>query len=418
MHSSSSSSVSRHASGKLHKRSDSASSLAANQINARVTSPVQDEYTLGQRQPSLRSSNKIKPYLRKMSLRDDGDDQGRLDLSRPSADNDTLAGLGIRDFSNGSRSVSDVSFQTTAVRRASSTHTRAISGASQMSTASAPLRPTQPFVHPMRQNQRPYTPPSAISYNTIVHPEEEAEESSDIIANEMHLSDTRDSWRQHRSTSTSSVPRLQQADVSYTHSTASLTKLANASQSNVSTKSDKSAKEKSGRPRRNTDRSFDATSPSSRTSFDKAFSFLSRSTELQEDPAARAASIRAARRAFEEKEAAKDRKLAKEQIKRRDTEEKQRAKKEDKQRRKSETSDRHRRSRSDSGNTAIINEKVPGKEYSNFAPVHNLSLPVHGQHVPAAPTRANADLSKTKVAKGGWMRFMAWTRTRLLSCGA
>lgn len=370
-----------------------------------------------QSQPSLKSgpTNKIKPYLRKMSLRDDGEDQGKLDLSQPSAENDALAGLGLRDFSNASRSVSDVTFQP-AVRRTSSTHTRAISGASQMSTVSAPLRPTQPFVHPMRQ--RPYTPPSAISYSPT-HPEEEAEESTDVVTNEMRHSDTHDSWRQHRSTSTSSYPRRLSTEMAHNHSTASLTRLANVSESNVSTKSDK---EKHGRPRRNTDRSFDATSPSSRTSFDKAVSFLSRASEQQEEgPASRAASIRAARRAFEEKEAAKDRKLAKEQSKRRDTEEKQRAKKEDKQRRKSEASDRtrHRRSRSDSGNAAVINEKMPGKEYSDFAPVHNRSLPVQGDFTaPPAPTRANTDLSKTKVAKGGWMRFMAWTRTRLLSCGA
>ncbi|GAB7353933.1 hypothetical protein MBLNU459_g4540t1 [Dothideomycetes sp. NU459] len=406
---SSSSSIRRQSHGKLHKRSDSASSIIMGPpIVPRMPVPIEDDYSPDfghQRRPSLRSgsSNKIKPYLRKMSLRDDGEDQGRLDLSRPSAENDALAGLGI-----GGRSVSDVSFQP-AARRRSSVHARAASGNSQLSTSSAPLRPTQPFVHPMRQTPRPYTPPSAISYRPS-HPEEEADESADVMTNDMCQPEY-EPLRHNRAASMSSFNPGLSIQVP---STGSLTRLGNRSQSNLSTMSDKSAKEKTPRGWRNAEWSMDATSPSSRTSFDKAISLFSRTSEQQEDAAARAASIRAARRAFEEREAAKERKLEQEQVKR--------AKREEKQRRKSEAYEgaRHCRSRSDSGNATLIIDEMSSKEYSNFAPVHTSSLPVQGEHggIAAPPARANTDLSKTKVAKGGWMRFMAWTRTRLLSCGA
>lgn len=154
---------------------------------------------------------------------------------------------------------------------------------------------------------------------------------------------------------------------------------------------------------------------------DRAVSFLSRTSNVEpEDPAARAANIRALRRAFEEKEAAKERKLEKVEMKRRDTVELKRQKKEEKQRRKSSVSDksRGRRSTNTLPDGSPLSEKaVAGTEYSRYKPVHQLSLPIQGgQGGESTETRVKTDVSKTKAAKGVWMRFRAWSKTRMLSC--
>ena len=165
------------------------------------------------------------------------------------------------------------------------------------------------------------------------------------------------------------------------------------------------------------------TTTSSRASIDKAVSFLSRASE-PEDPAARAANIRALRRAFEEKQAAKERKMEKVEMKRRDTAEMKRMKKEDERRRKSEASEEKSRLRKSTSTnmtkqtqTPMFDEKVAGKEYSRQSPVHRLSLPIlGGESGAAAESRTKTDVSKTKAARGVWVRFRAWSKTRMLSC--
>lgn len=402
-------SLPRHA--KLHKRNDSASSISLVPQVFTMPSPIQDEFTLGQQPGRRPSANKIKPYLRKMSIRDDDLDQGRLDLSRPSAENESLAGLGICETTHVyARSVSDVSFQPASHRRAS--HSRATSGpASLAAAAPGPLRPTQPFVHPMRQMPRSFTPPAGLSYD-LDSPVDEAEESVGVLTNDPRLSDY-DLWKPRRSVSISSGPAS--TPLSQTYTAGSLTKLTSASQSNLSLRSQQSCDQlKSGRPRKNTGRSTETpTSPSGRTSIDKAFSFLSRTSVDHDEPVSRAAAIRAARKAFEEKEAAKELKYEQEEIKRKESV----LKKEQRQRRKSEAPNRLSAA-SNASNNNSIDEKVVGAEYESHFPAHDLSLPIQGKESIAAPTSSSAPQpSKTKVAKGGWNRVLAWTRTRLLNCG-
>ena len=190
--------------------------------------------------------------------------------------------------------------------------------------------------------------------------------------------------------------------------------MTSASQSNLSIRSQPSYDQiKTGRTHRNTGRSSDyPTTPSARTSIDKAFSFITRTSE-PEDAASRAAAIRAARRAFEEKEAAKDRKYEKEEVKRRASV----IKKEERTWRKPNP----RASITSNGsNSIVVDEKaVAGADYATQTPAHDLSLPIQGDYSGAALTVPHSppSPSKTKQAKGGWNRVLAWTRTRLLDCG-
>jgi hypothetical protein len=397
----------RHA--KLHKRSGSTSSTAP--VVFTMPSPIQHELTQPNSTSTTQharhsSANKIKPYLRKMSLRDDDLDQGRLDLSRPSAENESLTGLGICDDAPAfSRSLSDVSFIPSTRRKAS--HSRATSGPASLVVA-GPLRPTQPFA-PLREAPRSFTPPATVSQ--VDTSDNEAEESVGVLTNDIRQPDY-EPWKPRRSVSISSNPAI--TPLSQTYTAGSLTKLTSASQSNLSIRSQPSYDQiKTGRTHRNTGRSSDyPTTPSARTSIDKAFSFITRTSE-PEDAASRAAAIRAARRAFEEKEAAKDRKYEKEEVKRRASV----IKKEERTWRKPNP----RTSMTSNGsNSIVVDEKaVAGADYATQTPAHDLSLPIQGDYSGAALTVPHSppSPSKTKQAKGGWNRVLAWTRTRLLDCG-
>ncbi|KAG9724861.1 hypothetical protein KCU73_g13317, partial [Aureobasidium melanogenum] len=401
---------------KLHKRSGSTSSAAP--VVFTMPSPIQNEFTQPNSSMTTQharhsSANKIKPYLRKMSLRDDDLDQGRLDLSRPSAENESLTGLGICDDAPSfSRSASDVSFIPSTRRKAS--HSRATSGPASMSVAaSGPLRPTQPFA-PLREVPRSFTPPATVSQ--VDTSDDEAEESVGVLTNDIRQPDY-EPWKPRRSISISSNPAI--TPLSQTYTAGSLTKLTSASQSNLSIRSQPSYDQlKSGRSLRNAGRSGDyPATPSARTSIDKAFSFITRTSE-PEDAASRAAAIRAARKAFEEKEAAKDLKYEKEEVKRRASV----IKKEERKWRKTDP----RASMTSNGSNSIVVDEVvdeekavAGADYATQTPAHDLSLPIQGDYSGAAPTvpLSPPSPSKTKQAKGGWNRFLAWTRTRLLNCG-
>lgn len=356
---------------------------------------------------------KIRPYLRKMSTKEDTD-QGRLDLSKSISENHALSGLGIQDHAP--RSASDVSFTHTTKR----SHARTTSGESQLSTASGSLRPTKAFVHPMRQTPRPYTPPHGHSFDSTLN-DEERNESDDVLTDD----DFRlgHGFRSRRSMSISSTPIIAPTPLSQSHTASDLGMVPkitsnganNSSQTNLSLKSNKSGKStKSRRPslghsRRNTDRSFETpptttTTPSARTSFDKAFSFASVGRRSDTDPLTRDQRIQAARRKFEEAEAKKERKAEERVSRRRETEEKQR--------RKSEAGERaKKKSSSSTTRTKAEEEEKGGRSLDDSRPEdHTASLPRR------AETSAKGKAAETKL-QGGVARFSTWMQTRVLSCG-
>ncbi|KAJ5890645.1 uncharacterized protein N7473_006873 [Penicillium subrubescens] len=241
----------------------------------------------------------IKPMLRKMS-RDDATSQS-IDLSRSSTEQE---GLGIYLFDRERERRQSESLTGANYRRASSgLHNRSTSGASQFSitTGSSGGKPGSQYVYPLRPTPRSFTPPLSQSYQTSVNESDDPVEESpetEIQASQVPEPE------HHRTTRASSVPMprlsLQIDDDSFT-------RLPGISQTNVS-----------GRPSfgysRDNGSTVDTASPISRPSLD--FMFRSRTrTSTSTDPASRAATIQAARQAFQEKEAAKARRLEKQQSK-------------------------------------------------------------------------------------------------------
>lgn len=410
---------------KLHKRGGSASSLPGppspfQGAYSQFTTPfATNEESLPDTMstPSMSAKPKIKPSMRKRSGADE--EQGRIDLSKPTRENDRLAGLGIQETA--ARSASDVNFAHVGKR---GTHQRTTSVGSQVSTGSGSFRPSQPFVHPMRQTPRPYTPPTGSSNASFVDTAE-ANEESDVVDDDFRLGP---GFRTRRSVSVSSTPQIAPTPLSQSHTADDLgivPKLTNRSETNLSIRSGKSTKSRVGRQRRDTDRSFDYTaSPSSRTSFDKAFSFVSRKSDT--DPQTRDERIRAARRKFEEKEASKDRKAQTEAIKRRETDGPNVGKKQEWQRRKSEADDRSRvakprPSASPGKRGRRDDEKGDGmftsRSYDEYRPSDEASLPRLGVQAGASEKTSRPQPNKGSSTQGGWVKFSAWFQTRMLSCG-
>ncbi|KAJ9668427.1 hypothetical protein H2201_001475 [Coniosporium apollinis] len=412
--------------GKLHKRANSASSIhspASPQSDAfsfkrsdtpRVTYEESvDEYNLTNTMSSIAkpAATKIKPYLRKLSLKD----ANTLDLSRPAAENESLAGLGIHDYGTGSRSVSDVSFAHATSR---TRHNRSMSATSQFSTASGGLRqPTAAYVHPMRQTPRPYTPPISKSYSASNLVGEDVDEAEDIVAGQdmMYRSRTFDVNRRSRSPSApppNTLPPLPPLQIPSIPSSASMTRLGSHSQTSLHSSTP------TGRPRKSTVASIETcTSTSSRPSVDKAFSFI-RGRDAPVDPESRAASIRAARIAYKEKEEAKDRKAEKEALKKQDKDSRKLAKREYRQRSKSTVDERRTRTRTLSGSETVGSAPVGGRKYSDYTPAHTLSLPAYvPTGAPPRGPRAQPERSSRKKASSGWLSFITWLRTRLLKLG-
>ncbi|KAF2401678.1 hypothetical protein EJ06DRAFT_354806 [Trichodelitschia bisporula] len=374
---------------------------------------------------------RIKPYLRKQSL-----------------GADAPAGLGIHDFgvTPSARTVSDPMLPPTAASR----HARSTSNTSQFSTTSA--RPAVPFAHTLRQAPRPYTPPIAKSYTTSVVGSEVSNEAADVLADEEDLAFRISALNAagRRSESISSIPAhapplpISSAAVN----NPSLTRLHAASTSsgtytfggtaNHSQSSLPSLLPSGGRTRGDTMRSNagDTTSPSSRSSLDRAMAFIrGRGAEPEPDPAT---SIRAMRIAYAQREEAKDLKAEKESLKKLERDAKKRAKREQQahSRRKSSSDTGRGRVRGDSksthrsgGSGALggSNEKVefvPGKPYSAYTPAHARSLPARVDTI--SPPRmgggfrngaARRARSGRLNAKSTWLGFMAWLRTRFLRWG-
>jgi hypothetical protein len=156
-------------------------------------------------------------------------------------------------------------------------------------------------------------------------------------------------------------------------------------------------------------------SPSSgRPSIDKAVSFLHRGKSHDDvDPeAARAASIRALRAAYNEKEEAKEAKYEREAQKQAD----RRAKKEERQRRKSDGASSTNPVRSHSATTEKAD--VMGKAYDDYNVTHASSLPktTNEKTRPRGSTNTSTS-SNNRNAKSTWVRFLAWLKTRFLHWG-
>lgn len=396
---------------RLHKRAHSASSLtsprspASNSgaftFNRSETPKVTYEEPASWNEaqlpmPAATSSNplKIKPYLRKLGSKDNSNG---LDLSRPAAENEGLAGLGITEYGGYSRSVADVTFTPVNGRHR---HARSTSNTSQFSTSSGGLQRPTPLP-PIRQTPQPYVPP--VSKSTPPSVMESEHEGDDIMTDEEFRRRQSAYDPSRRSGSLSSAPGTSLR----IHTNNSSTRLAGSySQSSISLTSPVGH----SRARGDTLKSIDTTtSPSSRTSFDHASRFVRGGRDSPVDAASRAASIRAARLKFEEDQRAKERKYEKEASRQAEREYRKLVKKEEHQTRISDTQDRDTISEKQS------RPSVGGRQYSDHRQAHTNSLP---KYVPTVDLEKQSgpapQVTKSRAAKGTWLRFITWLKTRFL----
>nr|POE79805.1 hypothetical protein CFP56_07871 [Quercus suber] len=405
---------------KLRKRDPTAvPSSSTGSPFAVATSPPTTPYTTyGETFPKIQTTSptnsavKIKSYRRKSSQ----EDQGRLDLSRSVAENEQLSGLGIYDHTG--RQASEVTF-VHAGRRG--THTRTTSIGSQVSNGSGSNRANQPFVHPMKQTPRPFTPPA--SYPASIN-DDETGETDDMIEEDLRLGLA---FRSRRSMSISS---MQPTPLSQSHTAEEFARLSSPVSHASLTLHDSGQSGKArrpSRPRLDTDRSADSIMASqSRTSLEKAVSLVPRRSETE--PQSRDDRIRAARRKFEEREASKELKRERDAIKRREIE----GKNQDRQRRKSlsggllPTDDSHANGKSDKtpnmGRSTVSGhlspEKLHARSYDDVRPTHKAALPRLGDEAGMSEKSMRNDREhRSKTAQSNWVRFSAWLQTRLKTSG-
>lgn len=420
--------------GRLHKRGSSASSITSLSplpdshvftFNKSATPKVTYEEPWNEPPARLMSTNapsvKIKPYLRKLSSHHGNS----LDLSRPTAENECLAGLGITD--EYSHSAADVNFSMSSSRRH---HARSTSNNSQYSTASS-LRPTAQPLPPIYQTTAAgsFTPPiSRSTPASILCSEQEGEGAfTDDSHSHRHHGHAFDPARRSGSIS-SSTPAIA-APLRINTNSSSATKLGGSySHSSASLTSPLG---QVSRSRSDNIKTADTTSPSSRTSIDRAFSFMRGGRESPIDPAARAANIRAARAAFNEKEEARERKHDKELNKQAERDSRKQFKQEERAMRKSESNDRvinypytqssRSRSFSDSQNEKSTFGRPSFSSRPSYSGRPSIGGPLDKRRstlgtVPAMSATYDPEkqVSATRAAKGRWLRFVTWFKTRIL----
>lgn len=313
---------------------------------------------------SVKAKVNIKPLLRKIS-RDDSQTTS-LDLARSSLE---YEGLGIYTNFERERQQGD-SVRRTAPRL----HHRSTSGASQFSTASASsvTKPGSHYVHPMRQAPSAYTPPLGQSYQTSCM-------GSDDSGDWNHVPPEGEFSALSAS---DSVPPIQPRPSLQIHDS-SFTRLPGMSQTNVT------GRPSFGYSRDNNGSALESASPISRTSLDFVFRPKQRAST---DPISRAATVQAARRAFEEKEATKARKFERQQMKA-----------EEKQMRRQEKQNWRRTSKSDRLGRTVSDNNVSEKSTDPDVPGHGAA---------PLPSQSNSGSWKSQ-SKNTWMLFLTWLRTRV-----
>ncbi|KAJ5109789.1 hypothetical protein N7532_002434 [Penicillium argentinense] len=325
-----------------------------------------------QRSKPIKPKVHIKPMLRKMS-RDDAPSTS-IDLSRSSTEQE---GLGIYMNFERDRRRSESLTGVTYRRTPSGLHHRSTSGTSQFSTAtgSSGGKPSaSQYVYPMRPTPKTYTPPHSQSYQTSVNESDGQDDSSPET--ESHFLPGSETHRTNRASS-GPMPRL-----SLQIEDESLTRLSGISQTNVASRPSLSYSRDNGS-------TLDTASPTSRTSLD--FVFRSR-TRTSTDPVSRAATIQAARQAFEEKEAAKARRF-----------EKQQSKAEERQTRR-----RVKRTMSGGPESPAVHSRAELSEKSGSS-----SMSARDSKPTMEKPERQPSTSFKSQSKSTWVLFMTWLRTRV-----
>ena len=379
---------------KLHRRGNSAASptsptflpdyLLQSSSSTVPASAHADPYASPERKSSSKSRTKIKPLLRKFTSQENV----MIDLSRSAAENE---GLGIYSSSeiNSPPGIQQ------------GYHNRNTSGASEFSTNTiSSNRHGAPYVHPMRQTPRSYTPPIANSYKTSL----ESDAPTVNTGSEAAFFDSHSRQPSANTVTTSApyapLPSTRRPPPIHVR-TGSATRLTSSSQTNLP------GTPSSLRFNNDTITPSEMVSPTARSSLESAFRKRSRSNtaNTSNDPVAQAATVQQMRRQFQEKEAAKELKYQQAEARAQEKEAKRQEKRTESERRTSEKKERKR------GKSNAASEKssflASGDQYEGSTAVHVLS---QQNSSPEASQRARGNTagSAGKAARSKWSLF--WFR--------
>ncbi|MCJ1452054.1 hypothetical protein MMC28_002394 [Mycoblastus sanguinarius] len=395
---------------KLHKRGNSAASstksptsptfvpdyLLQTSSSAVPASAHANPYSMPESKASSKTKAKIKPFMRKFSSQENVS----IDLSRSAAENE---GLGI--YTSSEISGTPAGPEVNSGRRGY--HHRATSAASQLSntTSSSNHRYGTPYMHPMRQTPRPFTPPLTNSYKTSLESEVPTATSSGEVPHDSHSRQTSST----APTPYAPLPSSRRPPPLHVR-TGSASRLTSSSQTNLP-----------GTPSSLRFNNIDTISPadmvspkSARSSFDSVFSKKrSRSNTTTTDPAAQAAKLQALRQQFQEKEAAKDLKYQQAEARAQEKEARKKDKREESDRRTSEKKERNRtKSNAASEKSSFL---TLGDQHEVFPTVqmlpHEAPLAAGQYHRRRKETAGSAGKAASSKWSLFWFRFKTmWLR--------
>lgn len=317
----------------------------------------------------------IKPLLKRVSR--DASPSTSIDLSRSSFEQD---GLGIYTSYERDRVQADLYNNFPARRKLSDFHRRSTSGTSQLSKASSSSIGKQgsQYAHPMRRAPRAYTPPLVpVSCQNSYFENDSSQERGLAEGDNLVRADS-ETNDQYELAPSVSKPRL---SLHLPDSSFMPLPGAGTPPTNVTGRASFGYSRDNGGI-------LDTTSPTTRSSLD--FVFRSK-TRTSMDPVSRAATVQAARQAFEEKEAAKNRKLEEQRVK---------------------AAERQTKRKEKQGYRASIpGGDIREKDREANAPGRT---PRDGSYRSHSTTRPPPDSENWKSqSKSTWMLFLTWLRTRI-----
>ena len=390
--------------GRLHKRGTSASTTQspvtptfdANQHFPSLMSPPSlhsDQNSVSSPRTGMKDKVKIRPLLRKFS----SSDGNSIDLSRTAAENE---GLGIHspsDYAGDGRNNGE------SLSGNRGYHHRSNSQVSTITTCSTYHHGAQ-YVHPFRQDPRPYTPPLANSHQTGSFDNElTANGPTSAIGDAPDL----DSYYNQPANPTSYAPLPSSRRVPpplhvRTHSSSRLT---SSSQTNLPGTPSSLRQQKDVKP-------TDTMLPSGRSSFDTIFRKRSRAntatnpeTEAAEQ-AAQAATVAHLRQQFKDREEAKELRFQEAEARAQAKEIAKRQKREASETRKSEAKERKR-----AKSNAASEKTIPMADYDTSQPF--LPPPSH-EVIQPQRRRAATGASAGKGIRNRWQLFWFKVKTAWL----
>lgn len=412
------------------------------------------------------SSSVLKPYFRRMSLRDfdaavslsggrrkRGAGSHSIDLSRPAAENAALAGLGVVSASAEPNDMAAFGLPPSLAERQGGyvRHGRAASSPSRFPPLYAVTSPSHFPTSPLRPTPRPHTPPSLLHAS----PRQTVATDIDYPDTARPDADRRASVISSFTSTTVTTNNTGAASLPPPHPSLQLD-TASAVSRRLSESSQGPASP-GQRSRRGTLLSLEtARSATSRNSVDRAITALRGATGGNNTPPDPAAEIRAARQAYREKEDAKERQREKALQKKRKSSPKREGKKSkesdrDSRRQQKKSKGRSRATSLESGgkkSEEVLRQtngqtpSVVGLPYALAAPAEppiaedavidgftgaggagaagagtNSSRRKSNAGLNSINTAGSTSIKVNRKARGRWLAFVTWLRTRLLRLG-